>query len=86
LKEHLTDVAKGTAEIAHCGILSKDRAFLQPYIINLPTRFFDKLQDKEEVKPGLDLWKWAGNYDPIRGLPLEQTDQDVLHDPLFLIL
>jgi CRISPR-associated endonuclease/helicase Cas3 len=73
-------------EIAHCGIWSTDRAFLQPYIISLPTRAFDKLQNKEEVKPGLDLWKWTGNYDPIRGFPLEQADQELVYDPLFLML
>jgi CRISPR-associated endonuclease/helicase Cas3 len=71
-------------EIEHRGIWSKDRAFLQPYMINLPTRVFNKLQDKKEVKPGLDLWKWTGNYDPIRGFPLEQADQDAVYD-LFLI-
>lgn len=71
-------------EIAHRGIWSEDRAFLQPYIISLPTRIFDKLQDKEEVRSGLDLWKWTGNYDPIRGFPLEQADQDALYD-LFLV-
>jgi CRISPR-associated endonuclease/helicase Cas3 len=72
--------------IAYRGICSEDRAFLQPYIINLPTKVFDKLQDKKEVKIGLDLWKWTGNYDPIRGFPLEQADQEVVHDPLFLML
>jgi CRISPR-associated endonuclease/helicase Cas3 len=72
--------------IAHRGIWSEDRVFLQPYIINLPTRVFNKLQEKEEVKAGLDLWKWTGNYDPIRGFPLEQADQEVVYDPLFLML
>lgn len=73
-------------DIARRGIWSEDRAFLQPYMINLPTRIFDKLKYKEEVKPGLDLWKWTSNYDPIRGFPLEQLDQEVQHDPLFLIM
>lgn len=73
-------------EIADRGIWSTDRAFLQPYLISLPSRVFDKLQEKEEIKPGLDLWKWTGNYDPIRGFPLEQADQEVVYDPLFLML
>jgi CRISPR-associated endonuclease/helicase Cas3 len=72
--------------IAYRGICSEDRAFLQPYIINLPTKVFNKLQDKKEVKPGLDLWKWTGNYDSIRGFPLEQADQEIVCDPLFLML
>jgi CRISPR-associated endonuclease/helicase Cas3 len=70
--------------IAYRGIWSDDRAFLQPYIVNLSNRVFQKLQDKEEVKPGSDLWQWTGNYDPIRGFPLEQADQEILYDPLFL--
>jgi hypothetical protein len=65
---------------------SQDRTFLQLYITNLLTTAFDKLKDKEEVKPGLDLWKWTGNYDPIRGFPLEPADQEVVYDPLFLML
>ena len=73
-------------DIARRGIWSDDRVFLQPYMISLPTRIFNKLQYKEEVKPGLDLWKWTSNYDPIRGFPLEQLDQDVQYDPLFLIM
>jgi CRISPR-associated endonuclease/helicase Cas3 len=73
-------------DIAGRGIWSEDRAFLQPYIINLPTRIFNKLKYKEEVKPGTDLWKWTSNYDPIRGFPLEQIDQDVQLDPLFLVM
>jgi CRISPR-associated endonuclease/helicase Cas3 len=73
-------------DIARRGIWSEDRAFLQPYIINLPSRLFHKLKYKEEVNPGLDLWKWTSNYDPIRGFPLEQLDQTVQPDPLFLIM
>jgi CRISPR-associated endonuclease/helicase Cas3 len=71
--------------IAHRGIWSEDRAFLQPYTINLPTRIFNKLQHKQEVKPGLDLWMWTSNYDPIRGFPLEECDQAVIPEPGFLI-
>jgi CRISPR-associated endonuclease/helicase Cas3 len=73
-------------DIARRGLWSEDHAFLQPYIINLPTRLFNRLKYKEEVKPGLDLWKWTSNYDPIRGFPLEQLDQEVQHDPLFLMM
>jgi CRISPR-associated endonuclease/helicase Cas3 len=72
--------------IARRGIWSEDHSFLQPYTINLPTRLFNKLNYKEEVKPGTDLWKWTSNYDPIRGFPLEQLDQEVLIDPLFLMM
>lgn len=73
-------------DIAKRGIWSEDRAFLQPYIVNLPSRLFTKLKYKEEVKSGIDLWKWTSNYDPIRGFPLEQLDQVVQPDPLFLIM
>jgi hypothetical protein len=72
-------------EIARRGIWSDDRAFLQPYMISLPTRIFNKLKDKKEVKPGLELWQWTSNYDPIRGFPLEQSDQHVPYDPMFLM-
>ena len=72
--------------IARRGIWSEDRAFLQPYTISLPTRIFNKLEDKREVKPGLDLWMWTSNYDPIRGFPLENDDQAVIFDPTFLIM
>lgn len=78
-------VAERVRAIAHRGLFSEDRAFLQPYVINLPTRLFNKLTDKREVKAGLDLWVWEGNYDPIRGFPLEQTAQEIQHDPMFLI-
>ncbi len=71
-------------KIANRGIWSEDRAFLQPYTISLPTRVFNKLQYKQEVKPGLDLWMWTSNYDPIRGFPLEDSDQSVILDPGFL--
>jgi CRISPR-associated endonuclease/helicase Cas3 len=71
--------------IKYRGIWSEDRAFLQPYIINIPNRVFQKLEHKEEVKPGLNLWKWVGNYDPIRGFPLAEEDQEIVHDPGFLI-
>jgi hypothetical protein len=52
-------------DTAHHGIWSKDRAFLQLYIISLPTKVFNKLQDKEQGKLGLDLWKWTGHHNPI---------------------
>jgi CRISPR-associated endonuclease/helicase Cas3 len=74
------------ADIARRGLWSEDHAFLQPYTISLPTRLFNRLEYKEEVKPGLDVWKWTSNYDPIRGFPLEQLDQEVQHDPLFLMM
>jgi CRISPR-associated endonuclease/helicase Cas3 len=73
-------------EIARRGIWSDDRAFLQPYMISLPTRVFNQLKYKEEVKAGLDLWKWTSNYDPIRGFPLEQLDQEVVLDQTFLVM
>lgn len=71
--------------IARRGIWSEDWAFLQPYTISLRTRLFNQLQYKELVKPGLDLWKWMGNYDPIRGFPLEPGEQSVQYDPMFLM-
>ncbi len=70
--------------ISRRGLCSDDRAFLQPYMISLPNRIFDKLKAKQEVKVGLDLWKWTGDYDPIRGFPMEQADDIPLHDPRFL--
>jgi CRISPR-associated endonuclease/helicase Cas3 len=74
------------AGIERRGIWSGDRAFLQPYTISLPTRVFNKLQHKKEVKAGLDLWIWTSNYDPIRGFPLEQEDQVVILDQTFLVI
>jgi hypothetical protein len=47
---------------------------------------FNKLQYKQEVKAGLDLWVWTSNYDSIRGFPLEQMDQVVMADPTFLVM
>jgi CRISPR-associated endonuclease/helicase Cas3 len=70
--------------ISRRGLCSDDRAFLQAYIISLPKRIFDKLKAKQEVKAGLDLWKWTGDYDPIRGFPMEQSDDIPLYDPRFL--
>jgi CRISPR-associated endonuclease/helicase Cas3 len=72
-------------EIAKRVIQSDDRDFLQPYTIALPVKLFDKLTDKYPVKDGLDLWKWVGNYDPIRGFPLNEDDRDVVIDPGFLV-
>lgn len=72
--------------IARRGIWSDDRAFLQPYTISLPTRIFNKLKHKQEVKLGIDLWMWTSNYDPIRGFPLEENDQEVLLDQAFLVM
>lgn len=68
------------------GIWSDDRAFLQPYTISLPTRIFNKLKHKQEVKLGIDLWMWTSNYDPIRGFPLEDNDQEIIADRMFLIM
>ncbi len=78
-------VAERVGAIAHRGLFSEDREFLQPYVINLPNRVFNKLTDRREVKAGLNLWVWEGNYDPIRGFPLEKTDQEIQPDPMFLI-
>jgi CRISPR-associated endonuclease/helicase Cas3 len=72
-------------EIARRGISREDWDFLQPYTISLPIRLFDKLTDKRQVKDGLDLWQWMGNYDSIRGFPLDEADRDVVIDPMFLM-
>lgn len=80
------EVIERLAEIERRGIWSDDRAFLQPHMISLPTRVFNKIQHKQEVKAGLDLWMWTSNYDPIRGFPLEQEDQVAVLDQTFLVM
>jgi CRISPR-associated endonuclease/helicase Cas3 len=76
-------VAARLNAIRYRGIWSEDRAFLQPYMVNIPKRVFDKSDNCAEVKAELDLWKWIGTYDSIQGIPL---GQDAQIDPTFLIL
>jgi CRISPR-associated endonuclease/helicase Cas3 len=73
-------------QIEQRGIWNSDWAFLQSYTISLPDYLFSKLEYKELVRPDLDLWKWTGNYDPIRGFPLAQADQSIVEDPMFLVM
>ncbi|MGA7934433.1 MAG: hypothetical protein WCA35_12875, partial [Kovacikia sp.] len=73
-------------KIRYRGIWSSDRTQLQPYIVNLPKRVFDRAETRQEVVAGSNLWLWTGNYDPIYGIPLAASQQDVVCDPTFLIL
>jgi CRISPR-associated endonuclease/helicase Cas3 len=68
------------------GIWSSDRPRLQPYIVNLPQRVFNQAETRQEVVAGSNLWLWTGNYDPIYGIPLDVSQQDVVYDPTFLML
>jgi CRISPR-associated endonuclease/helicase Cas3 len=73
-------------QIRHRGIWASDRLRLQPYIINLPKRVFDRTETRQELIPGSNLWLWTGSYDPIYGIPLYVRQQDITYDPTFLIL
>jgi CRISPR-associated endonuclease/helicase Cas3 len=79
--EYDDHVAKRLRDISYRGICAEDRTFLQPYMVNIPKRLFEKSDSCQEVKAGQDLWKWMGLYDSIRGIPLEW---DGLIDPGFL--
>ncbi len=80
--EYDDDVTQRLRALAHRSICAEDRAFLQPYMVNIPKRLFEKSDSCREVKAGMDLWKWIGLYDSIRGIPLE-LDSSI--DPGFLI-
>jgi len=54
------------SQIRRRGLFSSDRRQLQPYIVNLRQREFEQAEEREEVAPG--LWVWRGGYDPIRGI------------------
>jgi CRISPR-associated endonuclease/helicase Cas3 len=80
--EYDDHVAKRLRELAYRNICAEDRAFLQPYMVNIPKRLFEKSDSCREVKAGMDLWRWIGLYDSIRGIPLG-LDSSI--DPGFLI-
>jgi CRISPR-associated endonuclease/helicase Cas3 len=80
--EYDDHVAKRLRELTYRKICAEDRAFLQPYMVNIPKRLFEKSDSCQEVRAGMDLWKWIGLYDSIRGIPLG-LDSSI--DPGFLI-
>ena len=77
-----TEVRALLKAIEHRGLWASDRAKLQPYMVNLPHYVFQKAETTAEVKPGLNLWAWTGEYNPIRGIPYESS---IVLDPGFLV-
>jgi CRISPR-associated endonuclease/helicase Cas3 len=66
-----------------------DHRRLQPYIVNLRHREFEKAKSEhfcEELAPGTGIWVWRGNYD--RGLKgiLTGDDAIIYSDPTDLYI
>lgn len=69
------------SQIRRRGLFSSDRRQLQPYIVNLRQREFQEADERDEIAPG--LWVWRGNYDPVRGIAIGNAP--VAYDPTDLI-
>jgi CRISPR-associated endonuclease/helicase Cas3 len=75
-------VSKHLNRIRRRGLNSGDYRKLQPYLVNLYQRDFNRAAElREEIAPG--LWIWQGNYDQLKGIGI--GDRAIEYDPADLV-